>query len=96
VAIDGDVAVIGARGDDDRGDGFGAAYVYTLQPPLPGDLDGDGLVGVSDVHRFPRCVTGPVLTAGVPMGCDLLDFDQDDDVDLADIAAFQRAIGCPE
>ena len=36
VAIDGDTVVIGAYGDDDKGDGSGAAYVFRRN--TPGDL----------------------------------------------------------
>jgi len=68
-------------------------YLYALRDP-PGDLDFDGDIDFDDFTSFETCMTGPrepgtaALTAP---GCELLDFDSDWDVDLADVARFQLA-----
>jgi len=68
-------------------------YLYALRDP-PGDLDFDGDIDFDDFTSFETCMTGPrepgtaALTAP---GCELLDFDSDWDVDLADVALFQLA-----
>ena len=60
-----------------------------------GDFDHDGYVGASDYHQFSIClsISGP----GVHPGCEDcvtgFDADGDDDVDLADVAAFARSRG---
>jgi hypothetical protein len=46
VAIDGNTALVGAYGDDDKGDSSGSAYVFPAT--VPGDIDGDGLVNFFD------------------------------------------------
>jgi hypothetical protein len=46
VAIDGNTALVGAYGDDDKGNDSGSAYVFPTT--IPGDLDGDGLVNFFD------------------------------------------------
>jgi hypothetical protein len=59
-----------------------------------GDPDGNGCPGTEeDVGLLALCVQGPCSQAG-PCMCGL-DFDGDMDVDLADVAAFQRARGNP-
>ncbi len=57
-----------------------------------GDADGDGDVDAGDFAGLPGCVSGP---AGDPVGvdCEAYDFDDDTDVDLPDVAEFQRAFG---
>ena len=68
-------------------------YLYALRDP-PGDLDFDGDIDFDDFTSFEGCMTGPrepgtaALTAP---GCELLDFDSDWDVDLADVGEFQVA-----
>ena len=49
-----------------------------------GDLDADGAVEKDDVDLFAPCLTGPSTT--ILGGCVCADFDQDEDVDLADYA----------
>ncbi len=72
----------------------GLDYTLTLAGPacastsVPGDADGDGDVDVFDFAMFLDCVTGPGGD-GVPPGCDVLDFDADNDVDFNDLGAFQ-------
>jgi len=58
--------------------------------PLPGDLDGSGIVDLADYAVFQSCFTGP---GGGPVGddCAPADADLDDDIDLIDFGAFQRA-----
>ena len=51
VSISGDVALVGAWGDDDNGSDSGSAYVFDLNCPrdCPADLDGSGGVGFGDL-----------------------------------------------
>jgi hypothetical protein len=48
VAIDGNLAIIGAPGDDDNGSNSGSAYIFDFAS-CEGDLNGDGNVGVVDL-----------------------------------------------
>ena len=43
------IAIVGAYRDDDNGNGSGSAFVFDLSGPCcPGDIDGDGEVGITD------------------------------------------------
>ena len=54
-----------------------------------GDYDCDRAVNLADFASWPACMTGP--DAGpYGAGCEAFDFEFDDDVDLADFAAFQQ------
>ncbi len=55
----------------------------------PGDLDGDCLVNLTDFTAFTGCIQGPGVCTGV--GCYVVDFDDDCDVDFADFGRFQIA-----
>jgi len=55
----------------------------------PGDYDVDGDVDTDDFSHFGPSITGPD-NGPPPAGCDLFDFDADDDVDLSDVAVFQQ------
>ncbi|MHC4089909.1 MAG: hypothetical protein ACYSVY_06465 [Planctomycetota bacterium] len=94
---------------------YPASLSATVGEPIPGDLDGDGDVDLTDYDAFAACVTGPLILApadydgdgdvdlddyaavypcltgpGVPAGpgCEDKDLNQDNDVDLGDVAAF--------
>lgn len=57
-----------------------------------GDATGDGLVDTDDYALLAACVTGP--TGGPLTGaCEAFDFDDDTDVDVADLADFQCIFG---
>lgn len=58
--------------------------------PVFGDCNGDGNVALFDFACFVDCVTGPG-GGPVPPECQTFDYDNDDDVDLLDFAAFQNA-----
>lgn len=66
------------------------ALLVVEAPHVPGDIDDDGDVDAEDFLGFPPCMSGPD-TPPTPE-CDIYDFDLDDDVDLADYAAFQSYI----
>ncbi len=66
----------------------GTHGIYRIEPPVFGDTDGDHDVDLSDLNALESCLTSP----GDPVagGCELVDFDWDDDVDLEDFGIFQR------
>ncbi len=54
---------------------------------VAGDSDTDGDADLEDFTAFLDCVTSP--GGGLPPGCDVFDFDGDDDTDFADLQTFQ-------
>ena len=52
VSISGDVALVGAGGDDDKGSGSGSAYIYTPIDPCECDFDGDRDVDGLDLEAY--------------------------------------------
>lgn len=74
--------------DFDSGFGRVDAQAAMEDVGIPGDLDGDGDVDMTDFSTFSTCYAGP--DTAPPGGCDDSDFDADGDVDLADFATFQR------
>ena len=57
--------------------------------PGDGDMDGDGVINLSDFFYWDGCATGP-LTDILWNDCRALDLDGDRDVDAADFGQFQR------
>jgi len=57
--------------------------------PADGDCNFDGAVNGSDFMDFQPCLAGP--SGGVPSGCSCFDLDQDGDIDMTDMSAFQHA-----
>lgn len=68
-----------------------------LDGPGPGNFDGDGFLGLVDFAEVADCLTGPcdgVLCEPrlyADPCCAIADSDDDGDVDLEDVAAFQSA-----
>ena len=63
-----------------------------LEPEVPGDVNDDGHVNLSDFSTFAVCYAGPGHTTP-PGGCTAEEFDecdlnQDGDVDLGDFSTF--------
>lgn len=88
-AIDGDLAMVGALGDDDSADGAGSAYVFDVAACVcPADLDDDGSVGILDLLAlFAAWGTNP---GGPP------DFDDDGSVGITDLLTLLANWGpCP-
>jgi hypothetical protein len=64
--------------------------VALAMPSRPGDSDGDLDVDLFDWAICATCLTGPGVAG--ESGCAAFRFDGDADVDLADLAGFQRAL----
>ncbi|MCH7813482.1 MAG: exo-alpha-sialidase [Planctomycetes bacterium] len=56
-----------------------------------GDFDCDRDADLTDFASWPTCMTGP-NNGPYAAGCEAFDYEFDDDVDLADHAAFQRTL----
>jgi hypothetical protein len=69
----------------------GTTGIYRIGPPLLGDTDGDGQVGVAELMAFAGCAAGP--GAGVAPGCDALDLNLDGSVDARDLSLLQAMLG---
>jgi len=78
---------IEVRAANVAGDGTKTFYLNVKS----GDLTGDGHTDRYDASRFTTCLSGPGFQSDA--GCNCADADIDTDVDLGDIAAFQRAFG---
>ncbi len=89
IAISGDVAAIGASGDDDEGPLTGSAYVFWVGSSCPADLDGDADADADDFFAY--------LDAFVAGNLDVCDIDNDGDCDAEDFLGFLNlfASGCP-
>ncbi len=60
---------------------------------IPGDYNGDDLIGWADFVALADCLAGPA--AGIAPGCGILDLDDDLDLDLKDVALQQQAFTGP-
>ena len=56
-----------------------------------GDCNSDGGVNLFDHGDLAPCLSGP--EGGLKLNCDCFDIDNDNDVDLSDVARFQSAFG---
>lgn len=75
----------------DTGSGVGAIVdmgAFEFGTLMKGDADGDGDVDNVDFQAWTNCVTGP-NGGPVSVACEPMDFDLDNDVDMADLAQFQ-------
>ncbi len=57
---------------------------------MMGDADRNEIVDLSDYGDWVDCMTGPV-DAGLSPCCRIADFDDDEDIDLFDVAEFANA-----
>ncbi len=92
LSIGGEFELSGTIGQPDAGVLSGGGLTLTGgfwhgQPP--GDSNGDGGVDLFDYAELNTCTSGP---GGEPVdpSCACFDFDEDQDIDLKDVAAFQR------
>ncbi|GAB5497560.1 MAG: hypothetical protein Phyf2KO_26400 [Phycisphaerales bacterium] len=64
LALDGDTLLVGARNDDDFGNGTGSAYIFDLSCPItcPADVNNDGTLSPTDftawINAFNNNLTG--------------------------------------
>lgn len=86
----------GTVGQPDAGVMTGAGFELTggfWFGQVRGDCNYDGGVNLLDFQAYDICLSGP--EGGLAPGCSCLDFDGDQDVDLADFAEFQRTFSAP-
>lgn len=74
-----------------------ARLVPLLQPPIPGDSDGDSAIDLTDAADLFECLSGPDVILG-PTGSEgncrrVFDFDGDFTVTLYDVAEFSLVFG---
>jgi len=67
------------------------AMKLTLVGNVKGDGNGDCLVDQADMTDFIDCLLGPD-NGPIDSACQSFDFDYDDDVDVADLSAFQTSL----
>ncbi|HVZ95163.1 MAG TPA: hypothetical protein VG797_11705 [Phycisphaerales bacterium] len=88
-AADDGVFLCGAPAQFPSGGSTGSAWVFQMRPPAcPGDADGDGAVGLSDIAAVIQAWGQNVAPAGTGV-----DLDGSGDVGLGDIAAVVQAWG---
>ena len=74
-----------------EGDGFELTGGFWFRL-YPGDCNDDGCINLFDYGDFEGCMVGPSVRPG-ETPCPCLDLNRDSDVDLADLAEFQRGFG---
>lgn len=96
--LDGNPRIVDDPDTVDTGIGFPevidmGAYEYQGGAPLPGDFDEDGAITLADYDVFEMCLwfSGPGTNTAFEECAQVFDFDDDDDIDLHDFAAFQVA-----
>ena len=82
----------GGVGDDDVEVTLVGAVVHTSIDVGDSDLDGD--IDLLDARDLQNCFTGS--DGGVPEGCEAMDLDADDDVDLIDHTIWATMMTGPE
>jgi hypothetical protein len=89
----GDFALSGTIGQPDAGVMAGGEFTLTggfwFETPM-GDCNSTGCVNLLDYDDFEFCLSGPDGALGESW-CNCFDIDSDNDVDLTDLARFQRS-----
>lgn len=93
VGISGAVAIVGATGDDEKGSGAGAAFLYDTATGLQFDklLASDGVA--NDAFGFSVGVSGTIAIAGSPVNRAAYLFDTTTGLELFKLVALDGAIG---
>ncbi len=86
---------VGTTGGELRNAFVFASTLTELAPQIPGDYDRNGVVNAADLAGWPGCMRGPGVNPGDAQCLAALDFNADQDVDLADFRAFQLAVTAP-
>jgi len=68
-----------------------ALITVSVAAVSPGDFDDSGYVNLTDLATFWDCFDGPDVA--YLSGCDVTDFDDDNDVDILDFATMQTTYG---
>ena len=88
----GDLELSGTIGQADAGISTGGGFTMSggfWFPVAPGDHNDDGVVNLDDYDTLEPCLAGPEGGISGPQ-CAPFDLDQDDDIDLSDVARFQQ------
>jgi hypothetical protein len=88
----GEFELSGTVGQPDAGTMTGGVFELNggfWFPLADGDCNDDGAVSLLDYGDFEACLSGP--DGGVTTSCRCQDIDWDADVDLSDVALFQRS-----
>jgi hypothetical protein len=88
----GEFELSGTIGQPDAGTMTGSVFELNggfWFPVADGDCNTDGGVNLFDYGDFEPCLSGP--DGGVTSGCRCQNVDRDGDVDLSDVALFQRS-----
>jgi hypothetical protein len=70
-------------------------FELTCGAPATGDHDGDGDVDLYDYTWLQICFSGDGIVHLGGLGCELFNFDSDDDVDITDYAEFHTRLDGP-
>ncbi|HKQ46449.1 MAG TPA: FG-GAP repeat protein [Phycisphaerae bacterium] len=93
VALDGDIAIIGARQDDHAaGANAGAAYVFVLNCNVDGDLDGDGDSDADDTEIFVSVLLGLDMSEDHIIRADVNGSGQPDGLDIEPFVQAQTGV----
>ena len=79
--------------DVDEGD-VTTKPLLAVTDTVPGDVNGDRVVDISDFSNFPGCMRGP--DSPIAISCRVFDFDYDKDVDAEDLATYQLYFSASE
>jgi len=83
--------MFGVIGDASPFEPTGLEFELQVYYDLTNDCDHNGLVDIADFVTLADCLSGPGQPAAPDCACS--DYDGDEDIDLADVAAFQTMFG---
>ena len=69
----------------DEGKSFFTSTIFTLEPPMPGDVDGNGTLSIADATTLIDYLAG---TEGIDLMLEAADVDGNETVNIGDVAAI--------